>query len=102
MGQRRGSEKKVNKNTYDLSFKKHETKKFLEVSHCSHAKQCQRNVQKKICRTCKIAFLLIIPVVVFHRSPVLLSPFTITQFYILFEQTINIIKSFALSPGYIS
>ena len=43
-----GSEKKVNKNTYDLSFKKHETKKFLEVSHCSRAKQRQRNVQKNL------------------------------------------------------
>ena len=43
-----GSEKKLNKNTYDLSFKKHETKKLLEVSHCSRAKQRQRNVQKSV------------------------------------------------------
>ena len=43
-----GSEKKLNKNTYDLSLKKHETKKFLEVSHCSRAKQRQRNVQKNL------------------------------------------------------
>ena len=40
--------KKVKKNTYDLSFQKHETKKFLEVSHCSHEKQQQRNVQKNL------------------------------------------------------
>ena len=54
------------------------------------------NVQKK---SCKVAFLLIGPIVVFHRSPVLPSPLSITQFYILFEQTINIIESFAFSPG---
>ena len=84
-----GSEKKVKKNTQDLSFKKHETKKFLKVSHCSRAKQWQRNVQKKFAARAKIAFLLIRPIVVFHRSPALPS----------FEQTNNIIESFAFSPG---
>ena len=39
--------KKVNENTYDISSKKRVTKKFLEVSHWSRAKQRQRNVQKK-------------------------------------------------------
>ena len=39
------------------------------------------------------------PIVVFHRSLALPSLFTITPFYILFKQTINIIESFALSPG---
>ena len=34
-----GSEKKVNKETYDISFIKSVTKKFLEVSRCSRAKQ---------------------------------------------------------------
>ena len=34
-----GSEKKVNNNTYDIPFIKHVTKKFLEVSCFSHAKQ---------------------------------------------------------------
>ena len=38
--------KKVNKNTYDIFSKKRLTKKFLEVSNCSHAKQRQRNIQK--------------------------------------------------------
>ena len=42
-------------------------------------------------------FLLIRPIAVFHRSPVLPSPLSITRFYILFEQTINIIESFALT-----
>ena len=43
-----GSEKKlVNENTYDNSFIKLVTKKFLEVSCCSRAKQRHRNVQKK-------------------------------------------------------
>ena len=55
-GEKSGSEKKLNKNTYDLSFKKHETKKFLEVSHCSHAKQRQRNVQKKFAARAKLLF----------------------------------------------
>ena len=44
------------------------------------------------------SFLLIKPIVVFHRwsLPSLLS---ITRFYILFEQTTNVIESFAFSPG---
>ena len=47
---------------------------------------------------CKVAFLLISPIVVFHHCPELPSPLSITRFYILFEQTINIIESFAFSP----
>ena len=43
-----GSEKKVEENTYDISPKKRVAKKFLEVSHCSRAKQRQRNVQKSV------------------------------------------------------
>ena len=39
--------KKVNKNTSDISSVKRVTRKFLEVSRCSLAKQQQRNVQKK-------------------------------------------------------
>ena len=51
-----GSEKKVNENTYDISSKKRVTKKFLEVSHCSRAKQRQRNVQKKCAASAKLLF----------------------------------------------
>ena len=42
-----GGEKRVNKNTFDISSIKRVTRKFLEVSRCSRAKQWQRNVQKK-------------------------------------------------------
>ena len=51
-----GSEKKVNENTYDISYKKRVTKKFLEVSHCSRAKQRQRNVQTKCAASAKLLF----------------------------------------------
>ena len=71
----------------------------MEVSRCSHAKQWHRNVQKKCAARAKLLFLLISPVVVFQHSLVLPSPLSITRFYILFEQTINIIKRFAFSPG---
>ena len=39
-------------------------RKVLEVSRCSRARQRQRNVQK-VCCTCKVAFLLIRPIIVF-------------------------------------
>ena len=39
------------------------------------------------------------PIVVLKRSLALPSPFTIARFYILFEQTRNIMESFALSAG---
>ena len=65
-----GSEKKVNENTYDISSIKRVTKKFLEVSRCSRAKQRQRNVQKKCAARAKL-LLLIRPTVVFHRFPAL-------------------------------
>ena len=95
-----GSENKVNENTYDIfSIKRVTTKKFLEVSRCSRAKQQQRNVQKKCAARAKLLFLPIRPIGVFHYSPVLPSPLSITRFYILFEQAINIIESFAFSPG---
>ena len=43
-----GRQKKVNKNTYDISSIKSVTKKFLKVSRYSRAKQRQRNVQKSV------------------------------------------------------
>ena len=49
------SEKKVNKKTYDVSSIKRVTRKFLEVSRSSRAKQ--QHVQS--------CFLLIRPIVVF-------------------------------------
>ena len=61
------SEKRVNKNTSDIPSIKRATRKFLEVSRNSRAKQQQRNV-KKVCCTCKVAFLLIRPIVSLYRS----------------------------------
>ena len=43
-----GSDEKVNRNTYDFSSIKRATRKFLDVSRCSRAKQRQRNVQKSV------------------------------------------------------
>ena len=60
-----------------------------------------KEMYKKVCCMCKVAFLLItplIPIVIF--SPFSLpSPLGIKRFYILFEQTINTIEGFAFSPG---
>ena len=51
-----GSEKNVDRNTYDISsIKRVETRKFLELGSCSRAKQRQRNVQKVYC-TCEIVY----------------------------------------------
>ena len=51
-----GSEKKGNKNTYDISSMKRVTRKFLGVLRCSRAKQRQRNVQKKCAARAKLLF----------------------------------------------
>ena len=42
-----------------------------------------------MCCTSKVAFLLIRPIVGFHRSPALPSQLSITRVYIFFEQTIS-------------
>ena len=84
---------------YHSSSIKRVTKTFLEVSRCSRAKTTAKKCTKKVCCTCKVAFLLIRPIVVFHCSPALPSPLNITRLYILFEQTINIIESFAFTPA---
>ena len=46
--------KKVNENTYDISSIKRVTKKFMEGSRCSGAKQQQRNLQKKYAARAKL------------------------------------------------
>ena len=53
-------EKEVSKDSYDISSIKRETSckqevQFLKVSRCSRAKQRQRNVQKSVFCTCKVA-----------------------------------------------
>ena len=55
------SEKKeqVNKNTYETSSIKRVTRTLLDVSRCSRAKRRQRNVQKKVCCTCKLVFFFV-------------------------------------------
>ena len=90
------SEKRVNKNTSDIPPIKRVTRKCLEVSRNSRAKQRQRNVQKKCC-TRKVAFLLIRPILFFPPFS-LPSRLSIIRFYILFEQTIKIIDSLTFSP----
>ena len=49
-------QKKVNENTYEISSIKHVTKKFLEISRCSGAKQGKRNVQKNCAAGAKLFF----------------------------------------------
>ena len=60
--------KKVNKNTYDISSIKRVTRKFLKVSRCSHAKQGQRNVQRKCAARAKLLFCYLVLFLCFHRS----------------------------------
>ena len=90
--------KKMNQNTNEISSKKRVTKKFLKVSRCNLAKQRQKNVQKSVMHV-QSCFSANYTHCCFHRSPALSSPLNITRFYILFEQTLNIIESFAFSPG---
>ena len=48
--------KKVNKNTYDVSSIKRVTRKLLDVSRCSRAKERQRNVHRKCAARAKLLF----------------------------------------------
>ena len=59
-----------------------------------------KEIYKKRVLHVQSCLLLIRPIVVFSSFS-LPSPLSITRFYILFEQTINIIESFAVSPGLI-
>ena len=91
-----GSDKKSEREHVRHFLHKKVSGSFTWRSCKTTAKKCT----KKVCCTCKVAFLLIRPIVVFHRSPALPSPLSITRFYIFFEQTItNIIES---SASYIS
>ena len=56
LGENERQRKKVNKNTYDISSIKRVTRKLLEVSRCSRAKQRQRNVQRKCAARAKLIF----------------------------------------------
>ena len=76
-----GSEKKVSENTYDISPIKRVTKKLsLWKFHVVVVQHNGKEMYKKVCCTSKVAFLLIRPIVVFHRSPALPSPLSIARF----------------------
>ena len=47
-GENEQQQKKVNGTPYSISSIEHLTRKFLEVSHCRHENQQQRNVQKSV------------------------------------------------------
>ena len=85
------SEKKVNRNMYNISSIKRITRKFLKVSHCSCAEQLHRNVEKKCAARANLLFCQLDLLLFFHHSLALPSLLSISRFYILFEQTINII-----------
>ena len=55
----RAVKKKFDENTYDISSIKRVTKKFLEVSRSSRAKQRERMYKKKRAVRAKLLFLLI-------------------------------------------
>ena len=64
--ERQWKKKKVNKNMYEISSVKRVTRKFHVVVVQNNGKE----MYKKVCCTCKVAFLLIRPIVVF-------SPFSL-------------------------
>ena len=90
--------KEVNNNRYDISSIKRVTRKFLEVSRYVCAKQRQRNVQNKCAARAKLFFFFAKSTYCCFFTFSLPSPFSKTWFYILFEQTVNFIESFAISP----
>ena len=87
-----GSEKKVQEQVRRF-FTKRLTRKFMEVV-------VVQNNGKEVCKKSVLfcCFFAIRPIVVFPPFSLPL-PLSITRFYILFEQTIHIIESFAFSPG---
>ena len=54
-----GIKKRFYRNTYNISSIKRVTRKFLEVSRCSRAKQWQRNVQKSVLHVNRCLFLTV-------------------------------------------
>ena len=91
--------KKVNNNRYDISSIKRVTRTFLDVSRCGRAETTAEKCAEKVCCTCKVVFFLLLSLIVVFSPFSLPSLLSKTWFYILFEQTINIIESLAFSPG---
>ena len=91
------SEKKVNRNTYNISSINRVTRKFLEVLHYSRAKQRQRNVQKSVPYVQSFFFLLIRPTVFgCFRCRRRLA---LHDFIFCLSKLIDINDSFAFSSG---
>ena len=91
-----GSEKKVNENTYDISSKNRVTKICFWKLHVVVMQNNGKEMYKKSVLHVQSCFFAhqtyCCP---YHRSLALPLPLSITQCYILFEQTINIIECFA-------
>ena len=87
----------MKENTHDISSKKRVTKKFLEVSRCNRAKQRQRNVQKKVCCTCKVAFLLIGHFTVMDGSDAVVDLVLIQTFLLYYVNQVIVILAIMLS-----
>ena len=95
-----GSEKKVNKKRYDISSKERVTSRVSGSFTLKSCKTTAKKCTKKCAARAKLFFFgfNVRPIIVF--SPFLLPlPLSITRFCILSEQTMNINKSFAFSPG---
>ena len=95
-----GSEKKVNKKTYDISSKERITSRVSGSFTLKSCKTTAQKCKKKCAARAKLFFFgfNVRPIIVFPPFSLPL-PLSITRFCILFEQTVNINKSFAFSPG---
>ena len=60
-----GSEKKMNKDTYDISHTKRIISKFWKFHVVAVQNNCKEVYKKRCVFWCKVAFLLIRPIVVF-------------------------------------
>ena len=102
----------MNRNT-NVSSIQRVNRKLKEVLRFSRAKQRKGNVKKCAARAKLVfllirqnsvlhvqsCFLLIRSIVVFYSSCCFQLAFSVTQVYIIFEESINIKKSFAFSAG---
>ena len=85
-------------NTYDISSRKRVTKKFLEVSLCIVVQNNSKEMYKKSVLQVQSCFFANQNYYYFSPFSGVASPLSITRFYILFEQTLNIIRASLLAP----
>ena len=90
---------RMNSNTNISSIKRVLKWKQKEDSRFSRAKQQQGNVQKSVLHVQSCFLLIRSIVVVSYHSCCFQLVFSITRFYIFFEESINVKESFAFSPG---